>query len=58
MQYLLLQETDASHGGGTAPGVVVPKAKTTTIEVVFKHVLNICHFVITYNFVNACVSID
>ena len=37
MQYLLLQEIDASQGGGTAPSVVVPKAQTTTIEVIFKH---------------------
>ena len=37
MQYLLLQDTDASHGGGTTPGVVVPEARTTTIEVIFKH---------------------
>ena len=48
MQYSLLQEIDASHGGGTTHGVVVPKAQTTTIEVIFKH----CHFV------NACVSLD
>ena len=38
MQYLLLQEIDASQGGGTAPGVVVSKAQTTNIEVIFKHV--------------------
>ena len=37
MQYLLLQEIDASEGGGTAPGVVVLKAQTTTIVVIFKH---------------------
>ena len=37
MQYLLLQEIDDSHGDGTAPGVVVPEAQTTTIEVIFKH---------------------
>ena len=54
MQYLLLQKIDASHGGGTAPGVVVPKAQRTTIEVIFKHL----SFFITYNFVNACVSLD
>ena len=37
MQSLLLQEIDASQGGGTAPGVVVPEAQTTMIEVIFKH---------------------
>ena len=37
MQYLLLQEIDACHGGGTAPWVVVPEAQTTTIEVIIKH---------------------
>ena len=41
MQYLLLQEIDASHGGGITPGVVVPEAQTTTIEVIFKH-LSFC----------------
>ena len=55
MQYLLLQEIDASHGGGTAPGVVVPEAQRTTIEVIFKH-LSFCYYM--YNFVNACVSLD
>ena len=37
MQYLLLQEIDASQGGGSALGVVVPEAQTTTIEVIFKN---------------------
>ena len=55
MQYLLLQEFDASHGGGTAPGVVVPETQRTTIEVIFKH-LSFCYYM--YNFVNACVSVD
>ena len=41
MQYLLLQEIDASQGGGTALGVVVPKAQTTTIKVIFEH-LSFC----------------
>ena len=41
MQYLLLEDIDASHGDGTAPGVVVPKAQTTTIELIFKH-LSFC----------------
>ena len=54
MQYLLLQEIEASHGGGTAPSVVVPKAQTTTIEVIFKH-LSFFYYI---NFVNACVSMD
>ena len=40
MQYLLLQEIDASHGGGIALGVAVPKAQTTT-EVIFKN-LSFC----------------
>ena len=39
MQYLLLQEIDASHGGGTVPGVVVLEAQRTIIEVIFKHLL-------------------
>ena len=55
MQYLLLQEIDASHGGGIAPDVVVPKAQRTTIEVIFKD-LSFCYYM--YNFFNACVSID
>ena len=37
MQYLLLQEIDASHGDGIAPSAVVLEAQTTTIEVIFKH---------------------
>ena len=41
MQYLLLQDIDASHRGGTTPDVVVPEAQTTTIEVIFKH-LSFC----------------
>ena len=36
MQYLLLQEIDASQGGATTPGVLIPKAQRTTIEVIFK----------------------
>ena len=55
MQYLLLQEFDASHGGGTAPSVVVPETQRTTAEVISKY-LSICYYM--YNFVNACVSID
>ena len=55
MQYLLLQEFDASHGGGTAPGVVVPETQRTTAEVIFKH-SSFCYYM--YNFVNACVSLD
>ena len=58
MQYLLLHEIDASQGGGTALGVVVPEAQTTTIEVIFKWNLNIFHFVNTYHFFTACVSLD
>ena len=38
MQYLLLQEIDASQGGGTTPSVVECEAQTTNIEVIFKHV--------------------
>ena len=38
MQILLLQEIDASQGGGSAPSVVVSEAQTTNIEVIFKHV--------------------
>ena len=41
MQYLLLQEIDASQGGGIALGVVVSEAQTTNIEVIFKH-LSFC----------------
>ena len=52
MQFLLLQELDASKGGGSAPSVVVSEAQTTNIEVIF----NMCHFVNTYHFVNTCVS--
>ena len=37
MQYLLFQEIDASHEGGTTHGVVVSEAQTTNIEVIFKH---------------------
>ena len=44
MQYLLLQEIDASHGGGTAPGVVVLEAQTTTIEIIIKH-LSFCYYI-------------
>ena len=54
MQILLLQEIDASQGGGSAPSVVVSKAQTTNIEVIFKQF----HFVNTYHFVNSCVSLD
>ena len=38
MQYLLLQEIDASQGGGSALGVVVFEAQTTNIELIFEHV--------------------
>ena len=38
MQYLLLQEIDASKGAGSAPGVVLSEAQKTNIEVIFKHV--------------------
>ena len=38
MQILLLQEIDASKGGGSAPSVVVSKAQTTNTEVIFQHV--------------------
>ena len=38
MQFLLLQELDASKGGGSAPGVVVSEAQTTNTEVIFQHV--------------------
>ena len=37
MQYLLLQEIDASQGGGDAPSVVVSEAQTTNIKVIFNH---------------------
>ena len=36
-----LSEILGSQGGGIAPGVVVPEAQTTTIEVIFKH-LSFC----------------
>ena len=55
MKYLLLQEFDASHGGGIAPGVVVPETQRTIAKVISKH-LSICYYM--YNFVNACVSLD
>ena len=55
MQYLLLQDFDASHGGGIAPAVVVPETQRTTVEVIFKH---LSFFYYMYNFVNACVSLD
>ena len=42
MQILLLQEIDASHGGGTALGVVVPETQSTTVELIFKH-LSFCY---------------
>ena len=38
MQYLLLQDMDASQGGITAPGVVVSEAQTTSTKLVFLHV--------------------
>ena len=41
MQFLLLQELDASKGGGSAPGVVVSEAQTTNVEVIFKN-LSFC----------------
>ena len=41
MQILLLQEIDASQGGGNAPDVAVSEAQTNNIEVIFKH-LSFC----------------
>ena len=52
MQFLILQELDASKGGGSVPDVVVFEAQTTNTEVLFQHV----SFFNTYHFVNTCVS--
>ena len=62
MQYLLLQEIDASHGGGTAPGVVAPEAQTTTIDVIFKHlsfflfhIIFLMHVLVLINLLNCLI---
>ena len=57
MQYLLLQEIDAFHGGGTAPGVVVPEAQRTTIEVIFKllHIILLMHVLVMINLLNCLI---
>ena len=38
MQFLLLQEIDASQRGGSAHCVVVSEAQITNTEVIFQHV--------------------
>ena len=38
MQFLLLQDIDASQGSGSAPDVVVSEAQTTNIEAIFQNV--------------------
>ena len=39
MQFLILQELDASTGGGSVHGVVVYEVTTTNSEVIFQHVI-------------------